>query len=220
MPSFINPILPRGFRKAKFKPYKEFNFDLPKPVRIFGLVPDSSTSYMLVDAAVDIKHEAISEITQHPVEIGADVTDFAIIQPRVLTLNGRISAVKNVKEGFESNPNEILRESPNRVALAWETLENALRNRFVLTIETPLKNYKNILIKDLTTSQDWRTVNVLDFTATIQEIITVAVTETQLSEEEIAEGSKQQASPTNDLGTIQTEEDPSIPSREQILGGS
>ncbi len=220
MTSFFNPILPRGARKASYDPYQPSEFDSNiLPTDIYGLLADSPESFLRVDAAIDAGHEATMEITQHPVEIGADVTDFAIVQPRMLVLNGRISAVKPVKEGFEPDPNEIVGISPDRVSYSWSVLEEAMRNRRVLTIVTPLKLYENVLIRELRTNQDARTVHVLDFVATIQEIITVAVTETKFADEEIAEGSaQQQASPPVNRGEIQATdvEDDSIPSRELI----
>ncbi len=79
-----------------------------------------------------------------------------------------------------------------------------MRNRRSLTVVTNLITYENVLITSLVNIQDWRTARVLDFRADIQEIITAGVRQTELAEADIQEGgSRQQASPPVERGTVQ-----------------
>lgn len=184
--------------------YEPYEYD-PKlnPTRITGLNAEND-QYLQIDASVELRHEGDVIVTKHPVEIGANISDFAIVQPRKFTLTGRISIVKPKQEGESDDTNDIISGAVNRVAEAWTALENAMRNRYFVSIDTILKTYDDMLITSLRTTQDWRTARVLDFTANLQEIITVAVKETELTEAQLLEGgTREQASPTSERGDVQ-----------------
>jgi hypothetical protein len=187
--------------------YQTFEYDNTlEQTSIFGLVDDSD-QYMTIDATINTRHDASVRITQHPVEIGANISDFAIVEPRTFTLTGRISMIKPLRNNGTEDPDDILSGAVNRVAEAWDALEDAMRNRRELSIYTNLKAYDSILIRDLSANQDWRTARVLDFTANLQEIIKAAVNETQLTKDQLQEGSAQeQAAPTAERGDIQAQD--------------
>lgn len=183
---------------------------LLQPTVIYGL-EDDEDKYMRIDGSINLRHEATLVLTDHPVEIGADITDHGYVNPRVFTLEGRISTVSTSLLGTITGTDSddilstgLIGDNSTRVSLAWEALENAMRNRRELYIETNLKEYESVYITSLVTNQDWRTARVLDFTATIKEVIKVAVTETEVTDEQIKEGDAQeQASPTVNRGDVQ-----------------
>lgn len=56
-----------------------------------GEAPSSVTASIFLDATVSEDFENPSELTQHPVENGADIGDHIILKPRRLTIEGVIS---------------------------------------------------------------------------------------------------------------------------------
>jgi hypothetical protein len=185
---------------------------------LFGIDgPFGGNKYISIDASINLRHEAAVTVTQHPVEIGANISDFAIVEPRRFSLAGRISEAYPLKRGETFDPDDILKDLTGvRVQTAWEKLEFAMRNRWPIYIQCNLKDYPSMLITSLATNQDWRTARVLDFTASFQELITVSVTETQIKERQIKKGSsREQSSPTINRGYVQPSEFDATLSRDQ-----
>lgn len=99
------------------------------------------------------------EITQHPVQDGAVITDHAYKKPVTLSVNAQYSPA------FTGIP---IDEMYRRLLLLQS-------NRIPMDVVTGKRVYKNMLIKSLSETTDKQTSQVLNLTFSLQEIIVTSV---------------------------------------------
>jgi hypothetical protein len=136
------------------------------------------------DATVEEVHDAEVQITENPVEFGANISDHAFVLPRRITISGRITdfpLVDNLNDIFTTSTTE---ENSTRSADAWFFLNKLKDERQPLIIYTYLQNYQNMVIRSLKTTQDALTARVLDVEMELQEIIVVKAPTTEYDEGE------------------------------------
>lgn len=104
----------------------------------------------------EIHHDEL-EITQHPIEQGAPITDHAFKRPAELTLHLGWSP---------SQPVSI--PSINQL---YSDLRQGQANRVLYTVYTAKAVYQNMIIKALATQTDYKTANVLLITITMQQVL-------------------------------------------------
>ncbi len=117
-----------------------------------------------LDASLNETHSSSVDVTQHPVEDGADITDHVRIKPETISITG---VVTNTPLIFLAS----FRESPTRAEEAYETMRELLRNREPISVITTLRQYDNMILTNMQTSRDARTGNVVQCTLNFQEII-------------------------------------------------
>lgn len=172
---------------------------------------DAKRIYM--DATISESHDKEIEVTDNPIEFGASVSDHAIILPRRLALQARITnSPTKFKEDDELSVAYRIRQQHssvagddaaiNKVQTAWEFLNSVADNRKIINVTTNLQEYENFVLISLTTNQDWKTSQVLDFTAEFREVFIVETFGTV--EARYEEGAtKEQAIPEESIGEIQ-----------------
>lgn len=97
------------------------------------------------------------EITQHPVQQGAAITDHAYLKP----------ATVNVKIVFSDE------DAP--LAETYEKMRKLQASREPFDVVTGKRSYKNMLFKSLGQTNDMRTEFVLSINATLQEVFITAL---------------------------------------------
>jgi hypothetical protein len=97
------------------------------------------------------------EISQHPVQQGANTTDNAFLKPATL----------DVKVIFD--------DSSEPLSEVYAKLRKLQASREPFQVVTGKRIYKNMLIKSLSQSTDKDTENVLSISMNLQEIILVAI---------------------------------------------
>jgi len=97
------------------------------------------------------------EITQHPVQQGAAITDHAYMKP----------ATVNVKIVFSDE------DAP--LAETYEKMRQLQASREPFDVVTGKRSYKNMLFKSLGQTNDMRTEFVLSINATLQEVFITAL---------------------------------------------
>lgn len=108
-----------------------------------------------IDAVLNESHKTELEITKNPVEFGADVTDHAYAQPKVVTMTvGKGKSLADASRAF----NQLVAFQESRIP-------------FVMV--TPIYVYRNMLIKSIDATRDKDTSNILYCTVELNEIILV-----------------------------------------------
>ncbi len=115
-----------------------------------------------IDVTVSEEHGDRYEVTQHPVEDGADVSDHVRIFPAQITLTGIVSdtpiaPVAGIRDVLSIPSND-----------AYAKLRSI--GRKVVTVVTALRTYENMTISDLSVPRDSNTGKALRFRATFQQI--------------------------------------------------
>lgn len=111
------------------------------------------------------------EITQHPVQQGATITDHAYLKPATVSIKIMFNAA----------------DAP--LAETYAKLRQLQANREPFDVVTGKRAYKNMLFKSLGQTNDAQTENVLSISAELQEIFIVQVETTTVPPR------KQQANP-------------------------
>ncbi len=120
------------------------------------------------DATYFEQHTAQLEVTDQPVEFGAKIQDHAYVTPIILTISAGVS-----DSPLKSNSSFTASSTLARSADAFQQLLTALNNRDLITVQTGLANYNNMLIKSINTVQDAKTANILNFIMTLQQILII-----------------------------------------------
>jgi hypothetical protein len=131
-----------------------------------------------LDAALTETHSADVEVTEYPVEQGANVADHRRVKPISITLECIISNTPMPKDG---DPNATVsyrghtwqsrsKGQPGRAELAYEELLDLKNSAELLTVVTSLKTYDNMTITSVSVPRDEDTVHALRFTVTLREI--------------------------------------------------
>lgn len=137
------------------------------------------------------------QITKHPVQQGATITDHSFIMPTSLSMNiqfkpsltddlltggisGAIGGVLGAASNALGDVFGVTGGSAGPLAKAYKKLLELQASRLPFKITTPKRIYNSMLIASLGLTTDKRTENVLSISATFEEIIIVQVTTTNV----------------------------------------
>lgn len=118
------------------------------------------------DVVVSEGHESKIQITENPIEGGSPVHDHAVILPKQVEIEGRVSDTP-MPSGGSTVFGSI---GGRRSVTAFEMMIGLQESREVFTVLTGLRRYPNMMLENLRTRQDAGTAEVLDFTATLREV--------------------------------------------------
>jgi hypothetical protein len=128
-----------------------------------------------IDVAVREDHSFESEVTEHPVEVGADVTDHVRARPITVTLEGIVSDtpigdMAQRRQEFTLVDGEAF-AIPSEEALAFLL---AIRDaREPVPIQTSLRSYESMMLQSLQIPRSADNGEALRFTATFVQVILV-----------------------------------------------
>lgn len=121
----------------------------------------------VIDCAVTEEHSDENEITQHPVETGADIVDHIRRKPSTVSIQGIVSDTP--LPAIEALRSETT--LPSQEAIEKLTALNLARETFNVT--TSLRSYDNMALVSLSIPRDVKTGDALTFNARFQEVILV-----------------------------------------------
>lgn len=127
------------------------------------------------DAVINLTHTSQLTITSHPVQTGNNVTDYAFLLPRTLSMNVGMSdtATSFIPGQFAGGS--------SRSVEAYKVLEQLQQLRIPIQVYTRLGLYQNMLIQQLTVPDDYTTHNGLKCTVDLQELLVTTVQTVKIS---------------------------------------
>lgn len=183
--------------------------------RLF-IAPKRTVDVYAFDATHSEEHTSEVEITSHPVELGAEVTDHAVVKPEMLTIigevtdtplsirqneNGEITFAANDMFGASTN------ESKTRSIVAVEAFKALKNERALINVQTGLELYSDMIIKSVSVTQDVDTAKTAMITLVLQQLLIVATetldaNETRLVRSQLSTsgGTRAQAASTERAG--------------------
>lgn len=169
--------------------------------KILGKGSGTSLGGFVVEVTISETHTKKSTATSNPVETGYIVSDHIDIEPDELTISGCVSNtplnLNSSLTGLAASGGAIvgkliggglggaigataagaivglLTGSNNRVQDSYDHLKNLRDARVPFTAITGYERYDNMVLETLTCTRDAKTGQVLDFTATMKQIIIV-----------------------------------------------
>lgn len=121
--------------------------------------PQRSLGGLTMDVIIEEQHTDEVEITEHPVERGAAVTDHAYLKPATLSIKGGVS-----------DASAKATTGDRRSVTAYQALLKLQAKREPFDVVTGKRVHRNMLVKSLNVVTDANTERVLIFTAELQEI--------------------------------------------------
>ncbi len=193
---FVNAALKFGIQSFVIKPKRG----------IFNILSTDGSVFedIIAQAVIEENHRDTLEITDHPVEQGAAITDHAFKLPAevTLTLGWSNSPSQAGPLGFLSNlSNQSLMSTltGNGIDQIKNVYANLLRlqeARALFSLYTGKRYYTNMLCQSLATSTDFKSENSLVITMVCKQIIIVE-TQTVMLNKETQRNPSQTASPVN-----------------------
>lgn len=142
----------------------------------------TSIASIVLDASVQETHTTSATVTSHPVESGADLTDHVHKEPDTIQITGIISNTSTVFPqalpgvALAGSIANLFSGSSNDLAQkAYQDLKKLVDERTLVTVETTLRTYENMLLENLTVTRDMNYGDALYFTCTARELRIVNV---------------------------------------------
>lgn len=131
-----------------------------------------------LDASVSESHSSSVEVTRHPVEQGAKITDHRLENPDELTITGVISETplptSDVSTELRTSEGRQYQgrgqAAAGRVASAYQELLELKASETLLTVVTALRTYENMCLTSLEVPRDAKTGRALRFTAKLTQV--------------------------------------------------
>ncbi len=151
---------------------------------ILDLTSDQIKSYVYAktniggwffDAILTISPNSVLTITEHPVQLGSTVSDYAYLQPRTLDMTiGMSDVAKSFIAGQFGG-------GPSRSVQAYQVLSDLQQQRIPVQVYTRLGLYQNMLVQSLGAQEDNTTVHGLRASVTLQELLVATVSVVKIS---------------------------------------
>ncbi len=123
------------------------------------------------DAFLRENHTGTVKVTDHPVQGGMNISDHAYNLPDTLTIEVFAS---DSMDSLKTNQFKTLSTKSKSV---YETLRGLKERRVLLGVRTRLRRYENMIIENMTVSDDYKTSNALRCTISFKQIIMASVAE-------------------------------------------
>jgi hypothetical protein len=147
--------------KTNNRPYRPSQWDNKDLV-----YAKTSVGGYFFDAVLKIDHTSTIKITEHPVQNGANTADHAFKLPdRVVLEIGMSDCMDAYISGQFSG-------HKSKSISAYQTLRNLQLSFTPLELTTRLENYKNMLIEQISTPDDFKSLTGLKCTITLKQLIT------------------------------------------------
>lgn len=160
-----------------------------------------------LDTVLVEDHDNSVLITKNPVEAGVDITDHAIIEPKVLFIRGAVTdtplrlaalgqLVDSITNLFGTSTSSNITRSKN----AYDLLLALMEAREPFEVSTGLKIYSNMLMTSLKVNQDKDTSKIVFLDMVFEEIITTSSATVSLTEADVSSEVSKSITPTSDRG--------------------
>jgi len=162
--------------------------------------PPRAIGFIIPECVVQETHSDRLQVTQHPVELGAAISDHAFVLPFEVSIRFGFSGVAGpaARFGFGSGAGSF----PGVMIGIYAALQGLMQQREPFVIITGKRLYQNMLLTDMEVTTDQHTENVLMVEAHCQQVIIVAtssVPATPAQNQQLAPKTIEQTS----LGSVQ-----------------
>lgn len=149
--------------------------------------PQRSVGTIVMQAVISESHSDELQITDHPVEKGASISDHAFKLPAEVTIVGAFSnspsvsglidgIIGGLKATFTGGQELFEGKAPQLVTDVYQSLLKLQAQAVPFDIYTGKRKYSNMLLKSISTTTDRRTENSLEVTLQCREVLIVSAT--------------------------------------------
>lgn len=122
---------------------------------------------MTFDATFQESHASDLEVTDHPIETGALVSDHAFMKPLKVEITAGVSDI------LTPSGNPAYGGGSGRAQAAYQLLTELQKSAEPFIVQTGLKVYENMVCESIRTAQERDSANILYFVASLREVLIV-----------------------------------------------
>lgn len=181
-------------------------------------ITDSEGLNYFFDAVLRTEHNLQRQITQHPIQTGANISDHSFQLPSRLIMEIGMSDVMGT---YASLSTSYVWSSLDKSVNAYQILVALMETGQTFDVFTRLNVYHNMIISNITTQEDYKTRYGLIAVITFQEIIMVDVAQLKVSAIEavsnvnpIAEARVEEVTTTESQGRVQPPSQVTTPAKQ------
>lgn len=137
---------------------------------------DTGKEKLIFDAIFTTQHDTSLNITEHPVQSGADISDHAYEAASKVTFDIGMSDV------MQSYVSTQFTDNNSRSVSAYLKLRELQQQRLPITVVTKLSTYTNMMIENISSTEDSTNTYGLRATITLKQIFVVSVTTVKISD--------------------------------------
>lgn len=160
------------------------------------------------DAIFNTSTEHVAELTEHPIQNGANITDHVIIHPVTITMEIGMSdcMARMVADQWTGAETKSIN--------AYKKLVELMEARQPLDVKTRLNVYKNMIIRSISVEDNVSTLYGLRASVSMQQIIMANVSDAKVSAREWSSGGETSKGSVSPKGV----DDSSNPSGTSVMG--
>lgn len=141
---------------------------------VFGEKRKSQIGVVQMDATLSEVHTSEADVTEHPVEEGANITDHIRRLPEAVEINGIVSNTPIVflaSLTAESPLENDVTPVTDRAGAAYDELIRIKDQGELVTVVTTLRDYENMALTSVVVNRDAQSGNVMNAQLSLREII-------------------------------------------------
>jgi hypothetical protein len=188
---------------------------------------EKSIGDIQLDAVISESHVNEVSLTNNPVELGADITDHAVVQPKKLNIVAQVSDTPMGLAAFGQIVDSVTglfgtstTENITRSKAAYKAIVQLQKDREPVEIQTKLEFHDDMIITNVSVQQDKDTSRIVRMSIDLQQVIITESEVVQLTEEQLQAGSAtEQASPPEKSGRKEAVEPPASTKKSVLKAG-
>lgn len=148
-----------------------------------------------LDAVLSETHNNTVRLTKNPVELGADITDHAIVEPKKIVIVAEVSdtplglaALGQIVDLITGLFGTSTTQNITRSNAAFNAMVLLQEQREPLEIQTKLRLYQDMIITSLVTTQDKDSSRIALMTIILEEVLITESQVVQLTPEQLQAG--------------------------------
>jgi hypothetical protein len=149
-----------------------------------------------LDAILSETHNNQVRLTKNPVELGADITDHAVIEPKRLSITAQVSDTPLGTAAFGQIVDLVTglfgtstTKNITRSNAAYNAMVQLMEEREPIEVQTKLKLYQDMVITSLSVTQDKNTSRIVLMNISLEEVLITESQIVKLTPEQLQEGS-------------------------------
>lgn len=195
--SLATPFIPPAHLVAGLYPQNTGSFFAPDQTLTNGSAPGTANNPNInLQVTVEEQHHDEMEIVDHPIEVGAPITDHTFKRPAELTIHMGWTQAQLLELAKDANQEEYL----NALAEVYNQLLQGQANRVLYTVNTAKRVYQDMAIKGISTITDKENRNVLMVVMTMRQLILVSSQILSVSASQTYQAQPQNTNPDMSLG--------------------
>lgn len=149
-----------------------------------------------LDAVLVESHDNQVRLTKNPIELGANVTDHAVIEPKRIFITAQVSDTPLGLAAFGQIVDLVTglfgtstSQNITRSNAAYNAIVQLMELREPIEVQTKLRLYQNMIITNLAVTQDKDSSRIVLMNLTLEELLIVESQIVQLSSDQLESGS-------------------------------